>query len=284
VGESGSGKTMSALAALRLIPSPGKITRGSIHFDGQDLQALSEKEMRRIRGGKIAMIFQDPMTSLNPVFTVGEQIAESVRLHKNLAKSESQHAAIAALRRVRIPDPERRVRQYPHELSGGMRQRVMIAMALASEPEILLADEPTTALDVTVQAQILALIRELQKELGMAMILITHDLAVVAQTCDSVAVMYGGQILETASVGQLFKNPTHPYTKGLLASLPEFAENGRLKFIPGQPPTRPGSIVGCPFQARCDQAIEICSQPLPLITLENQHSVRCHRVASGTVK
>ncbi|WP_309707698.1 ABC transporter ATP-binding protein, partial [Armatimonas sp.] len=223
VGESGSGKTMTALSALRLIPEPGRVTAGKIVFEGKNLLELSEKEMRQIRGGRIAMIFQDPMTSLNPVFTIGDQIAESVQLHKGVSKSEAKAAAVEALRRVQIPDAERRARQFPHELSGGMRQRAMIAMALASEPDVLLADEPTTALDVTVQAQILTLIRKLQQELGMAVIFITHDLGVVAQVCDRVAVLYGGQVMEEADVYTLFANPKHPYTQGLLNSLPEMA-------------------------------------------------------------
>jgi len=294
VGESGSGKTMTSLAALRLIPEPGRITGGKILFKGQDLLALPEKAMRQIRGGKIAMIFQDPMTSLNPVFTIGAQIAESVRLHKGVSKAEAWTAAVEALKRVQIPDPERRAKQYPFELSGGMRQRAMIAMALASEPDVLLADEPTTALDVTVQAQILALIRRLQKELGMAVIFITHDLGVVAETCDRVAVLYGGQVMEEADVQTLFSNPRHPYTKGLLESLPErpppllgaggtpplLGTGGhvRLPFIPGQPPTRPGEVSGCPFRTRCARAQAVCEQPLPTLALGNRHTVRCHRV------
>jgi peptide/nickel transport system ATP-binding protein len=278
VGESGSGKTMTALSTLRLIPEPGRVTAGRIVFDGQDLLALPESGMRQIRGGRIAMIFQDPMTSLNPVFTLGDQIAESVQIHKRVSRHEARVAAVEALRRVQIPDPERRAAQYPHELSGGMRQRAMIAMALASEPDVLLADEPTTALDVTVQAQILTLIRSLQQELGMAVLFITHDLGVVAQVCDRVAVLYGGQVMEQADVYTLFKTPRHPYTQGLLESLPELAENARLNFIPGQPPSRPGEVSGCPFRTRCSQALDICKEPLPTAVFENDHTVRCHRV------
>ncbi|MCX6365543.1 MAG: ABC transporter ATP-binding protein [Armatimonadetes bacterium] len=285
VGESGSGKTMTALSALRLVPEPGRVTAGKIVFEGKNLLELSEKDMRQIRGGRIAMIFQDPMTSLNPVFTIGDQIAESVALHKGVSKSEAKLAAIEALRRVQIPDAERRARQYPHELSGGMRQRAMIAMALASEPDVLLADEPTTALDVTVQAQILTLIRKLQQELGMAVIFITHDLGVVAQVCDRVAVLYGGQVMEEADVYTLFANPKHPYTQGLLNSLPErtlappnSGAGGALNFIPGQPPTRPSEISGCPFRPRCSQAVEKCVEPLPTTILPKEHLVRCHRV------
>jgi oligopeptide/dipeptide ABC transporter ATP-binding protein len=285
VGESGSGKTMTALSALRLIPEPGCVTAGKIVFEGKNLLELSEKDMRQIRGGRIAMIFQDPMTSLNPVFTIGDQIAESVALHKGMSKSEAKLAAIEALRRVQIPDAERRAQQYPHELSGGMRQRAMIAMALASEPDVLLADEPTTALDVTVQAQILTLIRKLQQELGMAVIFITHDLGVVAQVCDRVAVLYGGQVMEEADVYTLFADPKHPYTQGLLNSLPErtlappnSGAGGALNFIPGQPPTRPSEVSGCPFRPRCSQAIDKCAEPLPTTILPKEHLVRCHRV------
>jgi oligopeptide/dipeptide ABC transporter ATP-binding protein len=277
VGESGSGKTMTALSALRLIPEPGRIAGGTITFDGVDLRTLSEKAMRKIRGGRIAMIFQDPMTSLNPVFTVGEQVAETVRLHKGVSKRDAFEAAVAALRRVHLPDPERRARQYPFELSGGQRQRVMIAMALASEPDVLLADEPTTALDVTVQAQILALLAELRRETGMAVLLITHDLGVVAETCDRVVVMYGGQVMESADVQTLFSDPQHPYTVGLLESLPESADGARLRFIAGQPPARPGLIAGCPFEARCPRALPgVCSQPLRAIERGPGHVVRCH--------
>jgi oligopeptide/dipeptide ABC transporter ATP-binding protein len=238
VGESGSGKSMTALSILRLVPEPGRIMRGKILLDGQDLLALPEKAMRGVRGGRVAMIFQDPMTSLNPVFTVGEQIAEAVRVHRGLKGKAARDEAIEALRHVHIALPERRVRQYPHELSGGMRQRVMIALALACRPQVLLADEPTTALDVTVQAQILALIGELRRETGMAVLLITHDLGVVAETCDRVVVLYAGQVMETADARTLFARPAHPYTQGLLASLPENAPAGatRLPYIAGQPP------------------------------------------------
>jgi oligopeptide/dipeptide ABC transporter ATP-binding protein len=282
VGESGSGKSVTALSVLRLVPEPGQITRGRILLDGQDLLAVPEKAMRSIRGGRVAMIFQDPMTSLNPVFTVGEQIAEAVRVHRadeGLRGRAAWTEAVDAMRRVHIAEPERRARQYPHELSGGMRQRVMIAMALACRPDVLLADEPTTALDVTVQAQILALIRELQQETGMAVLLITHDLGVVAETCDRVVVLYAGQVMEAADASTLFANPLHPYTKGLLASLPENAPEGtkRLYFIAGQPPANAGAVRGCPFRARCPNAMPgVCENPLPTATPSPGHLVRCH--------
>ena len=214
VGESGSGKSMTALAILRLLPEPGRVMSGTIRFDGQDLLALPEKAMRNVRGGRIAMIFQDPMTSLNPVFTVGDQIAEAVRVHRKLGRAEAWQEAIDALRRVNVTQPERRVRQFPHELSGGMRQRVMIAMALACQPDLLLADEPTTALDVTVQAQILALIGEMRREAGMGVLLITHDLGVVAETCDRVVVLYAGQVMESATVGDCSPVPRIPTRRG----------------------------------------------------------------------
>ncbi len=279
VGESGSGKSMTALSILRLIPEPGRVARGTLTLDGQDLLALSEKAMREVRGGRVAMIFQDPMTSLNPVFTVGEQIAEAVRLHRKMNKSDAWKEAVAAMRRVHIAEPERRASQFPYELSGGMRQRVMIAMALACEPDVLLADEPTTALDVTVQAQILSLIAELKRDTGMAVLLITHDLGVVAETCDRVLVMYAGKVMESTDAKTLFADPAHPYTIGLLASLPEAAPEGstRLPFIAGQPPANAGALTGCPFRTRCPRVMPgICEKPLPTITLEPGHVVRCH--------
>lgn len=284
VGESGSGKSMTALSLLRLIPEPGRISKGKILLEGKDLLALPEKAMRGIRGGRIAMIFQDPMTCLNPVFSVGEQIAEVVRLHRGKNRADAYAAAIESLRSVKIPDPARRARQYPHELSGGMRQRVMIAMALAAEPEVLLADEPTTALDVTVQAQILALIRELQQERGMAVLMITHDLGVVAETCDRVLVLYGGKVMEQADATELFAKPVHPYTKGLLSSLPENAHDGRLVAIPGQPPLRPGRLPGCPFAPRCAYRLDVCDTPLPVVSISETHIACCHRVTpEGTL-
>ena len=285
VGESGSGKSMTALSVLRLLPEPGRITTGKLQLGETDLLSLTEKQMRTVRGGKVAMIFQDPMTSLNPVFTVGDQIAESVRLHRGLNKRDAWSEAIEALRRVHISLPERRASQYPYELSGGMRQRVMIALALASEPQVLLADEPTTALDVTVQAQILALLNELKQETGMGILLITHDLGVVAETCDQVIVMYSGQIMEAADTKTLFAQPSHPYTQGLLASLPEMAQEGatHLAFIPGQPPVSGQIREGCPFRTRCPKYMPgTCERPLPTVWLSHDHRVHCHLYGEAT--
>ncbi|MFM7320125.1 MAG: ABC transporter ATP-binding protein [Armatimonadota bacterium] len=284
VGESGSGKTLTALAALRLLPPPIRRSAGTIRFEGKDLSTLSDAALRAVRGGEIAMIFQDPMTSLNPVLTVGRQIEESVRLHRGLAGSAARAAVVDALRKVRIPDPERRVDQYPHELSGGMRQRAMIALALAGGPKVLLADEPTTALDVTVQAQILALLSDLRRESGLAVLFITHDLGVVAQTCDRVAVMYSGRVMEVASTADLFATPAHPYTRGLLRSLPESVRVGEpLAYIPGQPPAVPGADPGCPFRARCGDAVEgLCATPVPVHRFDAERSVRCHLPMEGT--
>ncbi|MDX1931184.1 MAG: ABC transporter ATP-binding protein [Capsulimonadales bacterium] len=279
VGESGSGKSMTALSVLRLVPEPGRITRGSIRLEGRNLLSLTEKEMRTIRGGRVAMIFQDPMTSLNPVFTVGEQIAEAVRVHRGADRRTAWTEAVAAMRQVHIADAERRARQYPGELSGGMRQRVMIAMALAMKPALLLADEPTTALDVTVQAQILALINELRHDTGMGVLFITHDLGVVAEVCDRVLVLYSGRVMETADAATLFRDPAHPYTQGLLASLPESLPPGanRLSYIPGQPPANPGAVTGCPFRFRCPKRMPgICERELPTVRRETGSVVRCH--------
>ncbi len=279
VGESGSGKSMTALSILRLVPEPGRITRGRILLDNHDILALPEKSMRGIRGGRVAMIFQDPMTSLNPVFTVGDQIAEAVRVHRACNKQTAWMEAVEAMRRVHIAEAERRAKQYPHELSGGMRQRVMIAMALAMKPSLLLADEPTTALDVTVQAQILALVNELRRETGMGVLFITHDFGVVAEVCDRVLVLYAGRVMESATAAAIFSTPKHPYTQGLLASLPDALgpNERRLKFIPGQPPLNPGKVSGCPFRFRCSRVMPgLCEQPLPTITMGPEQTVRCH--------
>ena len=270
VGESGCGKSVTALSILRLVPSPpGRIVGGAIRFEGVDLLQIGEGEMRRIRGNEISMIFQEPMTSLNPVLTVSRQITETLILHQGLTARAAAARAIEMLRLVRIPEPERRARQYPHELSGGMRQRVMIAMALACHPKLLIADEPTTALDVTIQAQILDLMRELKSEIGAAIILITHDLGVVAEMAQRVVVMYAGRKVEEAAVGDLFRRPQHPYTLGLLASVPRLgatlgrAEPPRLAEIPGTVPSLRDPIVGCAFAPRCAYATERCSREAP---------------------
>jgi peptide/nickel transport system ATP-binding protein len=270
VGESGCGKSVTALSILRLVPSPpGRIVGGAIRFEGVDLLQIGEGEMRRIRGNEISMIFQEPMTSLNPVLTVSRQITETLILHQGLTARAAAARAIEMLRLVRIPEPERRARQYPHELSGGMRQRVMIAMALACHPKLLIADEPTTALDVTIQAQILDLMRELKSEIGAAIILITHDLGVVAEMAQRVVVMYAGRKVEEAPVGDLFRRPQHPYTLGLLASVPRLgatlgrAEPPRLAEIPGTVPSLREPIVGCAFSPRCAYATERCSREAP---------------------
>jgi peptide/nickel transport system ATP-binding protein len=270
VGESGCGKSVTALSILRLVPSPpGRIVGGAIRFEGVDLLQIGEGEMRRIRGNEISMIFQEPMTSLNPVLTVSRQITETLILHQGLTARAAAARAIEMLRLVRIPEPERRARQYPHELSGGMRQRVMIAMALACHPKLLIADEPTTALDVTIQAQILDLMRELKSEVGAAIILITHDLGVVAEMAQRVVVMYAGRKVEEAPVGDLFRRPQHPYTLGLLASVPRLgatlgrAEPPRLAEIPGTVPSLRDPIVGCAFAPRCAYATERCSREAP---------------------
>jgi peptide/nickel transport system ATP-binding protein/oligopeptide transport system ATP-binding protein len=265
VGESGSGKSITSLSLLRLIPSPpGKIAGGSILFKGEDLLTKSEKQMRSIRGNEISMIFQEPMTSLNPVYSAGEQIAEAIRLHQKLGKKEAWNKAVDMLRLVGIPSPEKRAKQEPHELSGGMRQRVMIAMALACHPEVLIADEPTTALDVTIQAQILELIKTLQKDFGTAVILITHDLGVVYETCDRVAVMYAGKIVEYTLAKEIFTNPKHPYTIGLLNSLPRLdMDQEELTTIPGTVPSPYNMPKGCSFAPRCAHAKSICEQAVP---------------------
>ena len=278
VGESGSGKSMTALALMRLIPPPGVVT-GRVTFDGQELLALPERQMRAIRGGSMAMVFQEPMTSLNPVFTVGSQIAEALSWHRGLSGAAAKAEAVRLLSLVEIPNPAARVSEYPHQLSGGMRQRVMIAMALACNPRLLIADEPTTALDATVQAQILDLLRRLRAELGMAVILITHDLGVVSDFADRVAVMYAARVVETAPAAALFADPAHPYTEGLLASLPRMAGDiERLHAIPGQVPPPFALPRGCRFAPRCDYAKAPCEQALPpLIALGPGRAAACIR-------
>ena len=281
VGESGCGKSITALSIMRLISPPGKIVSGEIIFDGKDLLKLSDQEMRQIRGDDVAMIFQDPMTSLNPVYTVGEQIAEALRLHRKLSRSAARAAAIEAMREVAIPDPARRIDDYPHQLSGGMRQRVMIAMALACDPKLLIADEPTTALDVTIQAQILELLNELRKSRDLAVLLITHDLGVVAETADRVAVMYTGKIVEESPVDELFARPKHPYTEGLLRSVPKLsiedvAKKERLETIEGVVPRPTDLPPGCHFEPRCRHRIPRCREgEIPLYDLEGGVKVRC---------
>ena len=259
VGESGSGKSVTAYSIMQILASTGKIVGGSIKLDGQELVGASEKVMRKVRGNKVSIIFQDPMTSLNPTHTIGHQIMESILLHTGRNKKEAHERAIEMLRLVNINEPEKRMKQYPHELSGGMRQRVVIAMALACEPDILIADEPTTALDVTIQAQILDLMTSLQKELGMAIIMITHDLGVVAQMCDEVIVMYAGSICEQGTADEIFYNPRHEYTKGLMRSIPTANTFGhRLQPITGTPIDLLNMPSGCPFAPRCDAAMKIC--------------------------
>jgi oligopeptide/dipeptide ABC transporter ATP-binding protein len=281
VGESGCGKSITALSVMRLIAPPGKIVGGEILFKGENLLQFSDDKMRELRGNDIAMIFQDPMTSLNPVYTVGEQIAEALRLHRKLNKKDAWSEAVEAMKEVSIPDPSRRVNDYPHQLSGGMRQRVMIAMALACNPELLIADEPTTALDVTIQAQILELLDELRQTRKLAVLLITHDLGVVAEVADRVCVMYTGRIVEESGVDEIFRKPKHPYTEGLLQSVPKLRVFGdekatRLSTIQGIVPSPTELPTGCHFAPRCPHVHERCTHdPMPLFDLEADVKVRC---------
>ncbi|MFN2450323.1 MAG: ABC transporter ATP-binding protein [Candidatus Baltobacteraceae bacterium] len=278
VGESGSGKSVNALSIMRLIQRPGFVDPSSeVIFDGQDLLKLGENEMRKIRGNKIAMIFQDPMTSLNPVLTVGEQIAEAVELHLGYNRRDAMEKTLEMLKKVRIPAPEKRVSEYPHQFSGGMRQRVMIAMALSCDPQLLIADEPTTALDVTIQAQILELMNEMQRDTGAAIIMITHDLGIVAEVCKNVLVMYGGNMVEYGTAEQIFENPKMPYTQGLLASLPrlDVRKRARLEPIPGQPPNLLRLPPGCAFAPRCRYRMPICDEPVPVYDFGRGHVARC---------
>jgi len=280
VGESGCGKSVTGLSILGLIPSPpGRIVHGEILFDGKNLLQLKEKEMERVRGNEISMIFQEPMTSLNPVFTIGDQIMEAITLHQSVGRSEARKRTIEMLDRVQIPTPETRIDAYPHQLSGGMRQRAMIAMALSCQPKLLIADEPTTALDVTIQAQVLRLLKEIQREMGMAVMLITHDLGVVTEIADRVAVMYAGRIVEVASIGAIFGHMRHPYTKGLLDSIPQLTEKKkRLNAIPGQVPNPLSLPVGCKFHPRCYLMIEDCKKEEPsLFQVDGDHFSRCIR-------
>ncbi len=278
LGESGCGKSMTALSVMRLLPAAGRIVSGSVRLHGQDLLALPEMAMRQVRGGRLAMIFQEPQACLNPVLTVGDQIGESLRSHQGLKGSRARRRCLELLEAVGIPDPVRRRDEYPHQLSGGMKQRVMIAIALAGDPDLLIADEPTTALDVTIQAQVLELLRDLQRKSGMAILLITHDLGVVAEIADRVAVMYAGHVVEQASCRRFFEVPMHPYPQKLLASLPEVHERGhRLEVIKGSVPSLVQDFAGCRFEARCDHAWEACRTRKPLWSDQgNGHGVRCH--------
>ena len=276
VGESGCGKSVTAMSVLRLVPQPPALyPAGTIEYAGKDLLTIPDRELQKIRGNEIAFIFQEPMTSLNPVFTVGNQVAETVMLHRKMSRRQARHAAIEALRRVGIPSPEQRVDEYPHQLSGGMKQRVMIAMALACNPAVLIADEPTTALDVTIQAQILDLLRKLQDEFGMGILLITHDLGVIAETAHRVAVMYGGRVAEEGSAEAVFGNPRHPYTVGLFRSLPSLGERrGKLESIPGTVPSPLDFPAGCRFRNRCTLSTDECKEIPPLLG-DEEHRVAC---------
>ncbi len=284
VGESGSGKTMACLAMLRLLPAGGRVLGGRIILEGEDLLAKSEREMRRVRGKRISMILQDPQTSLNPLFTVGEQVAEPIRLHRpEIARTDVRGVVMEALRRLAIPDPEIRARSYPYQLSGGMRQRVMGAIALSCAPKLLIADEPTTSLDVTVQAQYLELLRSIQEKHKVSIIFVTHDLGIVAQLCHHVAVMYAGRVVETVPVRKLFDAPAHPYTIALLNSSQQPSGPGRrLTTIPGQPPALNEPLPACPFAARCSHADQVCyEQEPPLVRLGERHSAKCWRLVDG---
>ena len=277
VGETGCGKTVTGLAMLRLVPRPGRITSGRVLFHDQDLMRKSESEMQQIRGGQISMIFQDPSSSLNPVFTVGSQIVRVIRQHQRESEHQAKQHAVEALESVGLPDIRRLMSSYPHELSGGMQQRVMIAMALSCKPAMLIADEPTTALDVTIKAQILDLLQELRVRFNLAILLITHDLGVVAETCDRLAVLYAGHIVETGPTAEIFAAPRHPYTRGLMRAIPRRDSRGQpLTSIRGTVPSNPGTLVGCPFESRCEHAFDRCrvEQP-PLIQMGERHLSAC---------
>ncbi|KRQ87531.1 Oligopeptide transport ATP-binding protein OppD [Caloramator mitchellensis] len=276
VGESGSGKSITMMSVMRLLADNGKIIDGEIMFDGRDLAKVSEQDMQKIRGNEIGMIFQDPMTSLNPVLTIGDQLTEHLLKHKNISKQDAMKKAVEMLKLVGIPSPEKRISQYPHEFSGGMRQRVMIAMALITEPKLLIADEPTTALDVTIQAQILELMKDLKDKINTSIILITHDLGVVADVCNRINVMYGGLVVETGKTSEIFYNPRHPYTWGLLRSIPNPKAKERLKPIDGQPPDLLKPPAGCPFAPRCEYAMKVCMTHMPpLFEVGDNHRAAC---------
>ncbi|WOV88121.1 ABC transporter ATP-binding protein [Sporosarcina oncorhynchi] len=276
VGESGSGKSVTSRAIMRILKKPGKITGGRVLYNGKDLTTLSDKAMQKIRGAEISMVFQDAMTSLNPTMTIGRQISEGLKKHQKLSSKEAKTQTVELLKKVEIPNPEVRYKQYPHQFSGGMRQRAVIAMALACNPKVLIADEPTTALDVTIQGQILELLRDLQNVLNMGIIFITHDLGVVANLADRVAVMYAGVIVETGTVDELFYNPKHPYLWGLLASMPKLHMGSKLRAIPGTPPNLLTPPLGCPFAARCPYAMKVCLEEMPARSdVSPTHSAAC---------
>ena len=278
VGESGSGKSVSVYAIMRLLQHPGRVTGGSIHFNGIDLLSLSEEDMRKIRGNDIAMIFQDPMTSLNPVYTVGNQICEPLKLHRNMKGKRAIQRAEELLSMVGIPNPARRLKQYPFEFSGGMRQRAMISMALACEPKLLIADEPTTALDVTIQAQILEIMKDLKRSHSMSIVLITHDLGIVSDICDKIIIMYGGEIMEYGPIESLYSCPSHPYTNGLINSLPKIDEDVGTKLTPieGAPVDLMHPPAGCPFAPRCEQCMKVClTEKPPYFEMEQNHYSAC---------
>ena len=278
VGESGSGKSVTSLSILKLLSKNGRVMGGDVFLNGDNLMEMDNNQMRKVRGAKISMIFQDPMSSLNPVIPVGNQVAEIILEHQNVSKKEAKEKVLELFKMVQIPEPEKRYKNYPHEYSGGMRQRAMIAMALACNPAVLIADEPTTALDVTIQDQILKLLRKLQKEINMSIIFITHDLGVVAEICSRVMVMYGGMIMETADVETIFNNPKHPYTIGLLESIPKINQDKHIQLmpIPGSPPDMSNPPSGCPFNPRCAYAREICTKAAPeLYSISEKHTSRC---------
>ena len=282
VGESGSGKSVTMLSLMRLIPMPpGRIVSGSITLDGEDLLRLSDSEMNKVRGSKIALIIQDPMTSLNPVFTIGNQVSEAIKIHQDIPKRSVMDQALSVLRKVNIPAAESRMRDYPHQMSGGMRQRVVGAIGISCQPQVLIADEPTTSLDVTIQAQYLALLKELQRDSNVGLIFITHDFGIVAKMCDRVAVMYAGRIVEQGSVRDIFNRPSHPYTEALLASVPKMEEDvDRLYSIEGQPPTLHDLPTGCPFAPRCQYVMDRCREEYPTrVTISESHDASCWRLS-----